>query len=359
MTVRAAAVLVAAAALAGCIDPVSLEVEGETDRVVVVALVEEGPGPHTVALSFTAAFERGIDAIEPPIDGAEVEITTGDGDTVRLEGEGGGVYRTAPGALVGAVGQAYALRFRLPDGRTFASSSETMRPSPGGAQASAVYVKNEVLVGQTLVSRDQVELRVDVPDPAGEPNYYRWTWRGNYRVNVPCGFNTPPELCGIQYGSCRGISRVEVASDRLSDGGLLRDQPVASLAWREFGPLFGSPFYLEVEQQALTPGAFAYWLRVQDTRDRTGGLFDPAPDAIIGNVANVDDVRDYALGYFTVAGTSTATTCPIATDFPDRANLRDPDSDPPPPFPTFQCPGGVSPTPPPRYAQACERPPAP
>ena len=348
----------AAAALSSCVDPVSLEVEGETDRVVVDALVEQGPGPHTVALSFTADFERGIDALQEPINGAEVQVTTGDGDIVMLAGEGGGVYRTAAGALVGAVGQSYALRFRLPDGREFASSTETMLPSPEGTQATAVYVQNEILVGQTLVNQDEVSLRVDAPDPAGEPNFYRWTWRGTYRVNVACGFTTPPEECGIQYGSCRGVSRVEVASDRLSDGGVLRDQPVATLPWQLFGRLFSEPFYLEVEQQALTAGAHAYWERVRDTRDRTGGLFDPAPDAIIGNITNVDDERDFALGYFTVVGTSTTETCPVAADFPDRAPLGDPEADPPPPFPSFQCPGGLRPTPSPRYVQACTRPPA-
>ena len=331
----ALALALGVAVLAGCVDPIDLDVEGEAGRLVVDGLVREGPGPHTVRLTTAAAFERGLDAIEPAVVGARVTVSVDGGGAVPFAEDGRGVYRSAPGALVGVPGRSYALRVELADGRTFASSPETMPAAPPVARAYTEFVEGEALVGTTLRPRPAIELRVESADPPGERNYYRWVWTGEAVLT--------PEAGGVCYAPQRGRSLVEVADDRLTDGGVLTGQTVESFRLSDDAYLFLNEFYLEVEQQALTADAYAFWSRVRETRDRVGGLFDPPPDAVVGNVASVADPDDYALGYFTVAGTARATTCTTLSDFPDRPLVT---------LPEVSCEGRAS-RPSPAFVEAC------
>ena len=43
---------------------------------------------------------------------------------------------------------------------------------------------------------------------------------------------------------------------------------------------------------------------LKEVIDIDGSLFDPPPGTVIGNIVNVDDVNDVAVGYFSVASVS-------------------------------------------------------
>lgn len=308
---RLAAAL-ALAALAACVDPLDLPVEGEPDRLVVVGLVTEGPGPHEVALRFAAAFERGVDAIERSVTGARVTIAPVGGAPVALTEGQAGRYRTAPGALVGAVGETYTLRAELPDGRVFTATAGPMPAAPPITDVTTVLHRDPN--GPAATSRAVIDLLVDTADPAGEANFYRWTWEGEYEAEV-CRTQTECELC---YFSRRGRTLTRVADDRLADGQPLRSQLAERFDYVADARPFVRAFYLRAEQQALPADAYAFWAQARDVRALTGGLFDPPPDPIVGNVASATDPADAALGHFTVAGVAHAATCARLSDYPDR-----------------------------------------
>jgi hypothetical protein len=69
---------------------------------------------------------------------------------------------------------------------------------------------------------------------------------------------------------------------------------------------------VEVSQYSLTREAYRFWERYEEQRIRTGSILDPLPEPIEGNVYNVNDQNDIALGYFSA---SSVTTKRIKTDF--------------------------------------------
>ncbi|SNC61610.1 protein of unknown function [Hymenobacter gelipurpurascens] len=52
-----------------------------------------------------------------------------------------------------------------------------------------------------------------------------------------------------------------------------------------------------VRQYALTPEEFAYWDLLRKNTETLGTLFDPLPSQLTGNVQNVTDSQDLALGF--------------------------------------------------------------
>ena len=59
--------------------------------------------------------------------------------------------------------------------------------------------------------------------------------------------------------------------------------------------------YVEVSQLNYTREAYQFWKRYQDQLNRTGSILDPLPAAIEGNIYNVANPNELALGYFSAA----------------------------------------------------------
>jgi hypothetical protein len=341
---RAAALLavLAALALSGCIDPIELNVGAPERRLVVEGLVTEGDGPHEVRLRRSGAFTQGADAIRLPVPNAVVRITSDEGASVTLTETGGGQYVAPVGALYGRPGVTYTLHIRLPDGTIYTSEPETMRRAADIAEISAELVQANEVIGGVLVQQPRIVLLVDGQPVQDETMYPRWSWRGVYHT-----FNCQGMVCRSCYIPARGVSNIQLAEVPLAPGTAAVRQTAALFPLPAEGEKFVHNFYIEVEQQALTPEAFNFWSRIRQTRDQVGSLFDPPPDAIIGNVAQEDDRTEYALGYFTVAATTRQSTCLRLTDFPER--------------PSHQYDGAFSgacpgfPSPPPEFQQSCER----
>jgi hypothetical protein len=53
-----------------------------------------------------------------------------------------------------------------------------------------------------------------------------------------------------------------------------------------------------VQQRALDENAYNYWLNLQKTTENLGGLFDPLPSAVTGNIRSTSNSREPVLGYF-------------------------------------------------------------
>ncbi|HEX8060227.1 MAG TPA: DUF4249 family protein, partial [Cyclobacteriaceae bacterium] len=54
-----------------------------------------------------------------------------------------------------------------------------------------------------------------------------------------------------------------------------------------------------VEQRAISQEEFEYWELIKKTTENLGGLFDPLPSQVIGNITNDNDPSEQVLGYFT------------------------------------------------------------
>jgi hypothetical protein len=57
-------------------------------------------------------------------------------------------------------------------------------------------------------------------------------------------------------------------------------------------------YSINVEQQVLTADAYAYWLNLYKTTEDVGGLFDPLPGQVNGNIRNENDPDEVVVGFF-------------------------------------------------------------
>lgn len=295
----------------GCIDPLNPDLDESPRTLVVDGLVTDGPGPHEVRLSRAGRFEQSLEGIDRPVEGAEVYVRDDAGTEVRLIERqpqmNPGTYTTAEGDLVGTVGRSYTLRVTLPDGSTYTSAPEQMRPVP------------EI---DTLVVRpsDQfdggLEAFVGFQESEEPGQYYRWDSESVAAFGIlVSGFCQPPNLvgdvCFFRDNKVSGI--VNVTDDQLINGqSVLR--PVRT--FRPESEDLKLAYAMRVQQQSLTPEAYAFWNAIRKQIENNGTTFSNPPARIEGNVRNPDDPTDVALGYFQVSAISVATRCIEPQDFP-------------------------------------------
>src|SRR5205085_5124378 len=53
-----------------------------------------------------------------------------------------------------------------------------------------------------------------------------------------------------------------------------------------------------LEQKALTEEAYNYWLNLKKNTESLGGLFDPLPSEITGNIHSLRNPNEAIIGYF-------------------------------------------------------------
>lgn len=290
-----------------CIDPISLDIGEPERRLVVDGLLREGAGPHEVRLALPGAFTQGIEALREPVRGATVTIFDGSGNAYALPEQSGGRYVSPAGSLVGQVGETYQLRITLQDGRVFESDPSVMRPSSEVAEITTQLEEIPRVAGGILTSGFEITMRVSDREPTDRAAYNRWFWSGIWETQI-CG-GSPLPTCTPCFIPVSGRTVVNIADTPVAPGSPIVDQLAASFPLPSTIDMFAYNFLVTIEQQSLTPEAYSYWSRIRDTRDQVGSMFDPPPDPIIGNVRNTADPTDYALGHFSVVGTSSGSKC--------------------------------------------------
>ena len=291
--------------ITGCIDTFSPDVSAPSPAPIVVeGTVTDGAGPHEVQLTRAAAFEQSLDGLVRSVSGASLTITdTTAGTTVLLhETDRSGVYRTDAGELNGLPGHTYRLDIVLNDGTRYRSTPQTMLPP--------------VPIDSVTVAFDETptpgfRVRINAPEPAGPPNFYRWSVRATYQAAIFPEPMTPPFFCWADDGI---NNTIPVRDDLLIDGGRIEQEPVRFVP---VPPKTSLGEQVDIRQQTLTADAFAFWKAIEEQVENTGNTFAPPPSPIQSNLRNLTNPNEPALGFFTAVGQTEATTCVDARDFPE------------------------------------------
>lgn len=282
-----------AGTLFSCIDQVTLPIRNEAPRLVVDGLITNEKPPYSVRLSYSGSFT--FDQENPQdqkITDATVTLRDDAGHATALAHDvfNPGFYRTTDSTFVGQQGRSYTLNIRLADGKTYVSAPEKMPAVPGIDSVNARFMATE-----SITLPYQYYFYANVTDPAAEPNYYRWTaysYTVRRSTGVPCCLGCPGicfDRCWLQYFS----QDINIFSDNGVNGNPLPGRLVMR------SPIYTpGPTLVEVQQYSLTPAAYQFWRLFKEQQSRTGTIFDPLPASVIGNISNVNDASDQALGYF-------------------------------------------------------------
>ncbi len=297
------AILVLILALYACVDQIDLPATSlDGPKLVVQGQLVTGDYRY-VEVTLDRAADFSVGSLPQPVLGARVRLVTETNEQVDL-------FEIAPGThflsgpdltLPISYGTQYRVEIDLADGLQYQSQWETLLPAPQPDSMSIEIVSREVLNRD-----DQREIkdfvRFSIYTPAAidqSPSFLKWDLESIYRLDEtppPDGVPGPgPATCYIS----RDLSLEEVlvfngneSSNGRVDGFFLTEEEIDSR--------FALGFLLNVTQQSLTAAAFEYWDQVSKTVGLSGGLFEPTPGTINGNIINISDPEEEVFGFFYV-----------------------------------------------------------
>lgn len=299
--------------LSSCLDTY----EAPTDLRDVEVLVIDGflnGTDRTAMVSISNA--QSLSSAEPPVKetGALVSIFDDSGDHFDL-------IETAPGEysrdnLTVDAAAKYQLRIVTSEGSEYRSDYANVRQAPPITEVK-IEPKSDF---------SALEVKVSAKDVTQSTRHYRWdfleTWeytsvfRSEYEVinKLPT-----PRKEGEGIYRCyvtKPSTRILVGTSVQLTEDVINNQVIGTI------PVGDQRTYIrysiEVRQRSITLHEYDYLTQLQKSTEGLGGLFDPQPSQVYGNVKNIEDPTIPVLGYFTAGSTQKMRT------FYDRSDLPEP-----------------------------------
>jgi hypothetical protein len=250
--------------------------------------------------------------------GATLEITNNLSQTVKLVETGKGNYETPPGWLA-KMGKLYQLSIHLSDGREYLSENQLLYSAGVIDSLSTVYKPNSINQGNLEQPQHAVFVSIDGHGEPGQPNLFRWRWRGIFEIltypelhtaivgegvivpnPLPCsGYltGTPCYCCNCwvtEKSTEAHIFKNDVVGDVFKDE-LITYIPVDAYH-------FSIKDYIEVEQLSLSDEVHEFWKRIEAQQQGASNIFQPNAIKIQGNIHPVTNPKEEVFGIFSVSG---------------------------------------------------------
>lgn len=297
--------------VAGCLEPYEPPViTGEVDIVVVDGFINSSDNSASVRLSHASALSE--NATPSPELNAGVSIETEDGGTYALHEEGQGNYTLSN--VVFDQAKKYRLRILTRSDQEYFSDYIELTTVP---QIDSITWKPD---------DEGIIPYVNTHDPAGKTRYYFWTYEETWEYNssfystykmvdgeaLPRTFDEDIYTCWTTTPSTKILVG---SSTRLSED-LIRDFPLT------FVPIKSTKltkrYSILVQQRAITKEAYDFWTQLQKTTESLGGLFDPMPSQVLGNIRSTSNTGEPVLGYFSGGQVSNKRLFVQFRDLPDH-----------------------------------------
>ncbi len=278
--------------LVSCVEPYEPPYgERDTDFLVVDGFLDSGSKMAEVKLSIAMPLDTST--TYNPVRQAIVQVEHEDGTVIALPETAAGTYSAFSTRI--ETGKKYTLRV-LTGSKEYISDELELKASPSLDSVS------------WRADAKGITVYVDSHDVAGGARYYQWiyteTWEYNASKYSTFLFvketgkvinRTANDMTFICYRSEQS-TKVLVTTTSTNTLDVVNDFP---LTFVPVGSTKISRLYsIEVQQRALDEQAYTYWLNLQKTTENLGGLFDPLPSEVTGNMHNVSDATERVLGYF-------------------------------------------------------------
>ncbi|MCC6316080.1 MAG: DUF4249 domain-containing protein [Gemmatimonadaceae bacterium] len=261
-------------ALTACERVVDVDVDEGPRRLVVEARLERilgnVTGQQAIRLSTTGSYFSGT--LPPAATGATVRVTDDRGQTTTFsESNVPGTYQTS--ALVVTRDRMYTLRINW-EGQRYEGVERTMTVSVIDSLYFAAPKPGR------FSGEDGVRATIDTRDPAGEKNFYLWDQfvDGRRMLGPDSTFKM----------------RIIAPDDAVDGKPVLGFQPFEGI-----GIAVGSSVL--VRQVGISEATYRYYFALSDQVGADGSAFSVPPASVRGNVANLTNPLQPALGYFYVS----------------------------------------------------------
>jgi hypothetical protein len=274
-----------------CIEPYDPPLDDSNmDLLVVNGFLNASAGTATIELSRTQPVKSTEKSL--PETGADVHIEDDRGILYPLSEMTAGNYN---GAISGNhTDTRYRLLIKTRNGRQYVSDFIEIVETPPIDSISYSITNNGV------------EFEVNTHDPTNVSRHYRWKYVETYEYHSPFTSTymftetdivarPPDQAINVCWKTNASTNIIVASNQRL-------EQSVTSKAEVAFVPdgsiKLSVKYSLLVQQQALTPEEYDYWLNLQKSTEQLGGLFDPLPSEVTGNIKSTSNPAEKVLGYF-------------------------------------------------------------
>jgi hypothetical protein len=282
--------------LACCVEPYDPPVD---DRDVNLLVVDGFLDATSATASVTLTRTLPVESTQP----IQPELSA----FVRMEDDQGNLYTLiqngTPGTYTGAVSDVslernYRLLITTGGNREYQSHFVPVIETP--AIDSITYA----------ITPGGVQFLVTTHDPSNKAGYFRWKYQETYQYNSE--FNSvfmfqgkdivyrPAELAHHTCWKTNFSTDILVGGTQHLKQSIISDFPVSFIP--NGSVKLTVQYSLLVQQQAITEDAFEYWSNLKKTTEQVGGLFDPLPSEVRGNIHSTANPGETVLGFFS-AGT--------------------------------------------------------
>ena len=264
-----------------CERKINLDIPHTHPQLVVEGILTNTSGPHIIQLTKTSAYSSHYDTTSLDYEeNAIVILEDSNGYQDTLEEFQPGKYRANESYPL--PGRTYTLHIFRSNGEYYTSKPEKML-QPSKIQ-DINYRFDENATWSENPERIKITVSIDWVEDGSTLNYYLrnslYYWNGSWHDN-------------IQWS--------KIFSDESINGLEIKDD----ITWNSYGT---PGFIYQVNQYTISKEAYEYMriilAQVYDNDGWTPSIAVPHP----GNVYNADYPERYALGYFIVAGVSSAST---------------------------------------------------
>lgn len=226
---------------------------------------------------------------------AKVTVEGNQGSNFAFTETPGGVYTLAP--RVYRDNEQYRVRIKTTDGKEYVSAYVPIVKTP--AIDSLVY--------RVTPSQNGVEIFINTHDPRNATRFYRWsfdeTWQYYSRLYsayevINNSIEPRREDISVCWSSAKASKIVLGSSVKLSKD-IIKDLQITSVPANS-GKL-RVKYSILVKQFGLTQEEYEYWTTLAKTTEGTGGLFDPQPSQVTGNITCINDPSQLVFGYFSAS----------------------------------------------------------
>ena len=295
--------------LLSCIDPINFKFEGQTEHLVVESKFTNDPGSNYVRLSYSEPYTYPYNKFE---ENANVYISSEEGENYPFFHTASGFYYP-DASISGTIGHTYTLNIVLSDNRMYQSTPVTLKePIPiDSIYLTYASIKTIVKGRPEETEMPGYQVLIDYTDPGDEKNFYRWSYKTQFEVLTQprdyierdcrgCPRPAPKQCCSQCWVKEREDLLV-VNDDRLTNGKKVIRQEVFFIPFEKY---LNIKYKLKLYQHAISEDTYQFFENMQLQRESTGGIFDPPPSELKGNMFNVNDENEQVIGIFDASSVS-------------------------------------------------------
>ncbi|MGZ3889359.1 MAG: DUF4249 domain-containing protein [Mucilaginibacter sp.] len=264
-----------------------------TNYLVVEGAINTGTDSTIIRLSRTVPISSS--ARTTPELGAVVTIVSDGGASYPCIEAGNGYYKAA--GLNVTTGR-FGLKISTSGGKVYQSDLVPVKNSP---PIDSVYYR---------IQGNGLEIYADTHDPANNTRYYRWDYAGTYEFHsafksllylqtVPVDSVKARPLANQIYICWRNdiSSSILINSSEKLAADVITKNPIQFLS--SSAEELENRYSILVKQYALTADAYNYYTQLKKNTEQLGGVFDPQPSQLTGNIRCISNPGEPVLGYIT------------------------------------------------------------